>query len=119
MDYFEGMFNNSNGHQFFTAISSVHHERVGESLNDWALRLAEPFRRVSPSRVGQVLCILFFHGNVILSINNIIIISNYPYVINNKISYRLTWRDMSDTWTSSHDHLLKSLISGSSAGAGA
>jgi len=41
MDDLEGVLDNSDGLEFFAVVSSVHHEGVGESLNDGALSLAE------------------------------------------------------------------------------
>merc|ERR1719211_270158 len=37
----EGVFHNSHSHKLFSVISSVHHERINQPLNDWALGLAK------------------------------------------------------------------------------
>jgi len=48
------MRNDANGHQLLAVVSAVHHERVGESLNDGALCFSESLRRISAGRVGDV-----------------------------------------------------------------
>lgn len=41
VDDLEGVLDDANSHQFLAVVASVHHERVGETFNDWALSLAE------------------------------------------------------------------------------
>ncbi|MFS8004840.1 hypothetical protein Hanom_Chr13g01230481 [Helianthus anomalus] len=48
------MLDNANSHQFFTVVSPVHHKRVGQTFNDWALGLPESLRLVPTSCVGHV-----------------------------------------------------------------
>jgi hypothetical protein len=50
----EGVCDNADGHQLLSVVAAVHHERVGESLNDRALRLAETLDGVSSCGVGDV-----------------------------------------------------------------
>jgi hypothetical protein len=68
MNDFKSMFHNPHSHQLLSTVPPMHHEGVGESLNDGALRLPKALCSITSSRVGQVLGILFLHGNVILQI---------------------------------------------------
>jgi hypothetical protein len=36
----------SNSHQLFAVVSTVHHEGIGEALDDWALRFSESLRSI-------------------------------------------------------------------------
>jgi len=54
VDDFERVLDNSDGHELFTVISSVHHQGVGETLDDWALGLSESLLGVSSGGVGDV-----------------------------------------------------------------
>lgn len=38
---FKSVCNDSDSHELLAVVSAVHHERVGEAFNDWALCLAE------------------------------------------------------------------------------
>ena len=38
---FEGVSNDADSHELLAVVAAIHHERVGEALNDWALCLAE------------------------------------------------------------------------------
>ena len=53
MDDFHGVLDDSHSHQLLTVVSSVHHERVREPLNDGALSLPESLHRVSSGCVGN------------------------------------------------------------------
>jgi hypothetical protein len=46
--------NNTDGHKLLSVITAVHHQGVGETLDDWALRLSESLLCVSTGRVGDV-----------------------------------------------------------------
>lgn len=48
------MGNNADGHELLAAVAAVHHERVGETLDDGALRLAETLGGVTASGVREV-----------------------------------------------------------------
>ena len=48
------MGNNTDGHQLLAIVATVHHERVGQALDDGALGLAEPLGRIATSRVRKV-----------------------------------------------------------------
>ncbi len=50
----ESVINDANSHKLLSVVTSVHHQRVGETLNDWALCLAESLLGVSTSGVGDV-----------------------------------------------------------------
>jgi len=41
----------SDGHELLSVVAAVHHERVGETLNDWALGLSEALDSVATGRV--------------------------------------------------------------------
>lgn len=43
-----------NSHELLPVVPSMHHERVGEPLNDRALSLPEPLHRVPPGGVGHI-----------------------------------------------------------------
>ena len=53
MDDLHGVLDDPHSHQLLSVVPSVHHERVREPLNDWALSLPEPLHRVSSSSVGD------------------------------------------------------------------
>jgi hypothetical protein len=44
----------ADGHELFTVVSTIHHERVREALDDGTLCLPESFLGVSAGRVGDV-----------------------------------------------------------------
>lgn len=48
------MSNNSDGHDLLSVVSAVHHERVGETLNDGALGFPESLSSISASGVRDV-----------------------------------------------------------------
>lgn len=48
------MRDDAHGHEFLAVVSAVHHQGVGQSLDDGALGLAEPLHRVSSRRVRDV-----------------------------------------------------------------
>lgn len=50
----ESVGDNADGHQLLSVVAAVHHERVGETLNDGAVGLAEALDGIATSRVGDV-----------------------------------------------------------------
>lgn len=50
----EGVGDDADGHDLLSVVAAVHHEGVGETLNDGALGLAESLLGVTTSRVGEV-----------------------------------------------------------------
>jgi len=46
--------NNADRHELLSVVATVHHERVGETLNDWALCLSESLLGISAGSVGDV-----------------------------------------------------------------
>jgi hypothetical protein len=48
------MGDNSDSHKLLSVVATVHHERVGETLNDGAVGLAESLLGISTGRVGDV-----------------------------------------------------------------
>lgn len=48
------MGDNADSHQLLSVVAAVHHERVGETLNDGAVGLAEALDGIATSRVGDV-----------------------------------------------------------------
>lgn len=48
------MGNNADGHELLAVVAAVHHERVGQTLNDGALSLAETLGGVAASGVREV-----------------------------------------------------------------
>ena len=53
VDDLHGVLDDPHSHQLLTVVPPVHHERVGEPLDNRALSLPEPLDRVSPSSVGD------------------------------------------------------------------
>lgn len=51
VDNLQSVLDDSNGLQLLTVVSAVHHQGVGQSLNDWALSLSESLGGVSTSSV--------------------------------------------------------------------
>jgi hypothetical protein len=48
------MGDDADGHELFTVVATVHHEGVGETLDDWALGLSESLDSISASGVRDV-----------------------------------------------------------------
>lgn len=48
------MSDDADSHELLSVVAAVHHERVGKTLNDGALGLAETLDGVTASRVGEV-----------------------------------------------------------------
>jgi hypothetical protein len=44
----------ADGHEFLAVVAAVHHQRVGQALDDRALGLSESLLGVSAGRVGDV-----------------------------------------------------------------
>jgi len=44
----------ANSHELLAVVAAVHHERVGEALDDGALGLAETLDGITTGRVGEV-----------------------------------------------------------------
>ena len=56
MEYYdlEGVGDDANGHQLLAVVAAVHHEGVGQPLNDGAVGLAESLGGISAGGVGEV-----------------------------------------------------------------
>jgi hypothetical protein len=54
VDNLHGVLDDAYSQDLLAIVAAVHHERVGEALNDGALRLAEALLRVPSRRVRQV-----------------------------------------------------------------
>jgi hypothetical protein len=50
----KGVRNDADGHQLLAVVAAVHHQRVGEALNDGAVGLAEPLGSIATSGVREV-----------------------------------------------------------------
>jgi hypothetical protein len=50
----EGVCNDTDGHELLSVVTAVHHQGVGETLNDGALCLSESLLCVSAGGVGDV-----------------------------------------------------------------
>lgn len=50
----EGVRNDADGHELLAVVAAVHHQGVGEALNDRALGLAESLLCISAGGVGDV-----------------------------------------------------------------
>ena len=51
---FEGVCNDTDGHELLSVVTAVHHQGVGETLDDGALCFAESLRGVSASSMGEI-----------------------------------------------------------------
>lgn len=89
----ESVFHNANRHQLLTVVATSHHERVGQTFNDWALSLTETLDGETSSRVRQITSVFLFHGNVILESNELELVLNS---LNHKLLQH-TCNDMSET----------------------
>jgi len=54
VDNLEAVGDNSDSHELLAVVAAIHHERVGEALDDGALRFPEPLDGISAGRVGDV-----------------------------------------------------------------
>lgn len=50
----ESVGDNADGHELLSVVAAVHHQGVGETLNDWALGLAETLGSITSSGVRDV-----------------------------------------------------------------
>lgn len=50
----ESVGDNADGHELLSVVAAVHHQGVGQTLNDGAVSLAESLDSVSASRVRDV-----------------------------------------------------------------
>ncbi len=50
----EGVVDDADSHELLAVVTAVHHQRVGEALNDGAAGLAESLGGISAGRVGDV-----------------------------------------------------------------
>lgn len=50
----EGVVDDADSHEFLSVVTTVHHQRVGKALNDWALSLAESLYCITAGGVGEV-----------------------------------------------------------------
>ena len=48
------MSDDPDGHELLSVVATVHHERVGEALDDRTLCFSEPLDGVAAGRVGDV-----------------------------------------------------------------
>lgn len=67
MDDLERVLEDPDGHELLAVVPAVHHQRVGHSLNDGALGLAEPLGGITARAVGQKLGVLLLDGQVVLN----------------------------------------------------
>ena len=49
----KGVGDNADSHELLAVVTAVHHQRIGETLNDGTLGLAETFGSVSAGRGGR------------------------------------------------------------------
>ena len=50
----EGVGNDTDGHELLSVVAAVHHQRVGETLNDGAVGLAEALGGIATGGVGDI-----------------------------------------------------------------
>ena len=66
MDDLEGVLDDAHGHQLLAVVAAVHHQGVGQPLDDRTLRLAEPLGGVAAGAVRHVARVALLHGDVVL-----------------------------------------------------
>ena len=69
---FHGVLDNPDSHELLAIVSTVHHEGVGEPLNNGALCLPETLHRVPTSSVRNICRMLRRHHSNIISQRNVI-----------------------------------------------
>ena len=81
------MFDNSDGHQLFTVVATVHHQRIDQSFDNWALSLSESLDLVTARGVWEeLLCVSIFIDYYIYILYKHIIIVCDRYETNLSIS---------------------------------
>ena len=96
MDNFEAVLNDPDGHQFLAVVAAVHHERVDQSLNNWALSLAESLGSITARAVGQELGELLLASNVILKKSWDLFNYFYLFLVQNVILKKSESRDLNN-----------------------
>ena len=66
------MLHNTNSHDLLAIVAAVHHQRVCQPLNNWALSLAEPLSRIPSSSVGKIYGVLCMTDGKVISQRNVI-----------------------------------------------
>ena len=66
MDDLKRVLDDSHSHDLLTIVTTMHHERAGETLHNGALSLAETFHLVATSGVREKFGKFLLHSNVIL-----------------------------------------------------
>lgn len=68
VDDLEGVLDDANGQELLAVVAAVHHQRVGQTLNNGALGLTEALNIVTTSAVGDILVVLglLLHRDVVL-----------------------------------------------------
>lgn len=124
VDDLESVLNNAGGLDLLAVVAAVHHERVGETLNDGALGLPEPLDGIAAGRVGEVdraeLDVVAISPTVRTLFH--LILQQFPSISSAMLpppppgDYGTYTSDISlDASTPSNDHLLKSLTVRASA----
>lgn len=52
--YLEGVGDYANSHELLSVVATIHHQRVGEALNDGTIRLSKPLDGIATSGMGDV-----------------------------------------------------------------
>lgn len=71
MNNLHSMLDDPNSQEFLAIVSTVHHERVGQPLNNGALRLPEPLHRVPAGGVRHIRGVLGCRHSDIISQRNV------------------------------------------------
>lgn len=71
MNDLHSVLDDPNSHKLLAIVSTVHHERVGEPLNNGTLSFPEPLHRVSSSSVRNIRCMLGCRHSNIISQRNV------------------------------------------------
>ena len=57
------MGNDAHSHELLSVVAAIHHERVGETLNDGALGLSEPLDGIATGGAGLFVSLWWSHRN--------------------------------------------------------
>ena len=107
MNNFESVFDNTNSHELLAVVSAVHHERAGQTLDNWAESLVKSLDLITASRVWYIFGRLTFDWYVILgeSLKIETKLDNFLFFFLLKKSFVVTLKEISSTLTSSQFHL--------------
>ena len=78
VDDVEGVLDNSVGHQLFTVVATVHHQRTRKPLSNRALSLSEALGLVSTGSMWHINGHLWLHSDIVLKGHVIDLVFVFP-----------------------------------------